>query len=130
MSVLLVEDSLPVRKRLCAIMAQIPSLRVVAEAGTVAEATNLFDTVHPQTVVLDLGLPGGCGLDVLRHIRKTKGKCRVLVLSNHTEPETRRSCNELGADYVFGKSAEFEQAIERFVPCRCGRRTRRTCTVR
>lgn len=112
MSVLLVEDAAQVRQRLRALMTETGSLRVVAEAATVAEAQSLFDSVHPEAVMLDLALPDGSGLDVLRHIRKAKGKCLVLVLSNHAEPETRHCCYELGADYVFGKSDEFEQALE------------------
>lgn len=113
MSVLLVEDSAPVRQRVCALITETGSLHVVAEAASVAEATTLFDSVHPEAVVLDLGLPDGSGLDVLRHIRKAERKCLVLVLSNYVDPETRRCCGELGADYVFGKSEEFEQALEK-----------------
>jgi phosphotransferase system HPr (HPr) family protein len=112
MSVLLVEDSAPVRRRLCAMMAETTALRVVAEAATVAEATGLFDSVHPETVVLDLALPDGSGMDVLRHIRGGGGSCLVLVLTNYAGPESRQHCSDLGANYVFGKSAEFEQALE------------------
>ncbi len=112
MSVLLVEDSTPVRQRLCALITGTGCLHVVAEAATVAEATTLFDTVHPEAVMLDLALPDGSGLDVLRHIRTAGAKCLALVLSNHAEPETRRCCSALGADYVFGKADEFEQALE------------------
>jgi phosphotransferase system HPr (HPr) family protein len=112
MTVLLVEDSKPVRQRLCAMMAETPALRVVAEAGTVAEATDMFDSVRPETVVLDLALPDGSGMDVLRHIRGVGDSCLVLVLTNYAGPESRRHCCELGANYVFGKSDEFESALE------------------
>jgi phosphotransferase system HPr (HPr) family protein len=112
MSVLLVEDSAPVRQRLCALITETESLQVAAEAATVAEATTLFDSVHPEAVLLDLALPDGSGLDVLRHVRTAGAKCLVLILSNHAEPETRRGCCALGADYVFRKADEFEQALE------------------
>jgi phosphotransferase system HPr (HPr) family protein len=112
MSVLLVEDSTPVRQRLRGLITETGSLHVVAEAATVAEATTLFDAVQPEAVMLDLALPDGSGLDVLRHIRTDGAKCLVLVLTNHAEPETRRCCGALGADYVFGKSDEFEQALD------------------
>jgi phosphocarrier protein HPr len=112
MSVLLVEDSAPVRHRLCGLITETGSLHVIAEAATVAEATTLFDAVKPEAVMLDLALPDGSGLDVLRHIRTAGGKCLVFVLTNHAEPETRRCCSALGANYVFGKSDEFEQALD------------------
>jgi phosphocarrier protein len=112
MSVLLVEDSTPVRQRLRGLITETGSLHVVAEAATVAEATTLFDDLKPEAVMLDLALPDGSGLDVLRHIRTDGAKCLVLVLTNHAEPETRHCCYALGANYVFGKSDEFEQALE------------------
>lgn len=112
MSVLLVEDSTPVRQRLCTLITGTGSLHVVAEAATVAEATTLFDALQPEAVMLDIALPDGSGLDVLRHIRTSGAKCLALVLSNHAEPETRRGYSALGADYVFGKADEFEQALE------------------
>lgn len=112
MSVMLVDDALMVRQRLCMFVEETRSLRVVAEAGTVAEATRLFDTVHPETVVLDLSLPDGNGIDVLQHIRDVEGECTVVVLSNHMDSEARRYCIEHGADYVFRKYDEYEQAIE------------------
>jgi DNA-binding NarL/FixJ family response regulator len=112
MSVLLVEDSVPVRQRLRSLMAETQSLHLIAEAATVAEATNLFDTTHPQGVVLDIGLPDGSGIDVLRHVRERNSQCVVIVLSNYLEPETYNRCSELGADFLFSKSDEFEQAIE------------------
>lgn len=112
MSVLLVEDSAPVRQRLRSLMAETQTLHPIAEAATVAEATNLFDTTHPQSLLLDIGLPDGSGIDVLRHVREHSSQCVVIVLSNYLEPETYNRCSELGADFLFSKSDEFEQAIE------------------
>lgn len=112
MSVLLVEDAAPVRQRLCSLIAENPSLRLIGQAATVAEASSLLDAMEPTAVVLDLGLPDGTGIDVLRHVRETNSKCVVIILSNYLDPETYNRCSELGADFLFSKSDEFEQAIE------------------
>ena len=112
MSVLLVEDSAPVRQRLRALIAETPSLHLVADAATVAEAKHHFDATHPETMVLDLGLPDGSGMDVLWHVREKGGQCAVIVLSNHLGPETCKCCRDLGADFIFSKANEFERAIE------------------
>jgi phosphotransferase system HPr (HPr) family protein len=93
-------------------MAEMRTLDLIAEAATVADATNLFDTAQPQSVLLDVGLPDGSGIDVLRHVREHSSQCVVVVLSNYLEPETYNLCSELGADFIFSKSDEFEQAIE------------------
>ncbi len=113
MSVLLVEDAVPVRERLRGLIIERPILRVAAEADTVAEAKRLFDTVRPGAVLLDLALLGGSGTDVLKYIRSGDGgHCVVIILSNYLEPETYNHCSELGAEFLFNKSDEFEQAIE------------------
>ena len=113
LSVLLVEDAVPVRQRLYELITEVPILRVAAEAGSVAEANTLFDILHPEAVLLDLALPGGSGTDVIRHIREGNS-CQsvIVVLSNYLEPEMYNHCSELGADFLFSKSDEFEQAIE------------------
>ena len=40
------------------------------EAGTVAEAVTQFETNLPAAVLLDIDLPDGSGLDVLRQIKQ------------------------------------------------------------
>ena len=112
MSVMLVEDSLPVRERLRALVADRPCLRLVAEASTVAEAKHHLKTARPEAVVLDLGLPDGSGLHVLGDVRRCCVECVVIVLSEDVDFETCKCCRELGAKFVFRKSNEFEQAIE------------------
>jgi two-component system, NarL family, response regulator DevR len=112
LSILLVDDALPVRQRLKALMSEVPSLRVIGEAGTVPDAVREFDARHPDALVLDLSLPNGCGLDVLRHARSAGGHCVVIILTNYALPEFRRSCRDLGADYFFAKSDEFEEAVQ------------------
>lgn len=112
MSVLLVEDAAPIRARLAAMIADIPCLQLIGQAATIVEARRQIETANPTAVILDLGLPDGSGLDVLRHVRETGRKCVVIVLSNYLDSETHNYCVELGADFVFSKSDEFEQAID------------------
>jgi phosphotransferase system HPr (HPr) family protein len=110
--VLLVDDAPLIRQRLRSFLVEAtPGLRI-AEAGGVADAEKQFDALDPVVVVLDLGLPDGNGLDAIRHVREAKRSCAVVVLTNDAEPETRRRCSELGADFVFTKSDEFEEAVE------------------
>lgn len=112
MSVLLVEDAAPVRKRLRELIIETPGLGVAAEAATVADAKALFDAVRPGAVLLDLALIGGSGTEVLRYIRDNDGgRSVVIVMSYYLEPEAYNRCSELGADFLFSKSDEFEQAI-------------------
>lgn len=105
MKLLIVEDSELVADRLHEALRGIQAL-VVATAGGVAAASESLRTWQPQLVVLDIGLPDGSGLDLLRSIKRERPATRVLMFSNHTC--YRRHCEKEGADAFFDKMTEFE----------------------
>ena len=111
LSVLLVEDAIPLRQRLNTLLSE-RNIRVVGEAGNVADALLKFDECRPDAILLDLGLSNGNGINVLRHVKQVRKECVVVVLTNYIMPEFRRHCRDLGADYFFGKADAFERAIQ------------------
>jgi two-component system phosphate regulon response regulator PhoB len=74
------------------------------EAGTVADADAVLRQTRPDAVLLDLMLPGGSGLDVLRSIRRRPGPpIPVVVVSAWTTQEYRDASLEAGADAFVAK---------------------------
>ncbi len=69
----------------------------VAECSDGPSALELISTRRPDLVVLDLGLPGMSGLDVLRQIRES-GNLPVIVLTGRSSEADRVSGLEMGAD--------------------------------
>lgn len=59
------------------------------------------DTV--RLVVLDLKLPDGAGIEVLRQIRSMRPDCPVIMMSAHWSPETMREAVDGGAINVLQK---------------------------
>ena len=111
--VLLVDDSRVIRERLLSLIAELPDIEVVGKAERVAEAIRKIRTLRPQIVVLDISLPDGNGMQVLEAIRKMRRPLpRVIMLTNFAHEAYREKCLELGAEYFFDKSAEFEEAVE------------------
>ena len=104
--VLVVEDSKLVRDRLVRLLSEIPNLRIVAEAATAADAIRKIGDLEPDMVTLDLRLEKSSGLDVLRAIEGGDRRPCIAVLSNQGDPEARRECLALGADFFFDKSRE------------------------
>lgn len=51
------------------------------EAGTVAQALSLFDAERPLTVLLDLNLPDGFGLEALREMKRRRPAVPVIVMT-------------------------------------------------
>jgi DNA-binding NarL/FixJ family response regulator len=110
--VLIVDDSAPVRKRLAELMAEAVAIEAIAEAESAAAALEALPRIRPDVVILDLQMPEGSGLDVLRHIRRAGPSPLVVVLTNHTEDHYRRASLDSGADFFFDKSRELHRVLE------------------
>jgi len=64
--VAIVDDEKPARDRLRRLLAAMPEVEFVGEAGDVASAVELIDREKPELCLLDVQIPGGDGFDVLR----------------------------------------------------------------
>jgi DNA-binding LytR/AlgR family response regulator len=64
--VAIVDDEKPARDRLRRLLAAMPEVELVGEAGDVASAVELLDREKPELCLLDVQIPGGDGFDVLR----------------------------------------------------------------
>src|ERR1700733_10071713 len=69
----------------------------VAEAGTIAQAERLATEVRPAAVLLDLGMPDGDGLDLLRRLREWS-TAPVIVLSARDREDDKVVALDAGAD--------------------------------
>jgi DNA-binding NarL/FixJ family response regulator len=110
--VFLVDDSSMVRERLAAFISDLPNVEVIGQAERAAEAIRRIRDLKPDVVVLDISIPGGSGLQVLQAVKKHNPPPLVIMLTNFAHEQYRRRCQQLGADYFFDKSSEFEKVME------------------
>jgi len=110
--VLLVDDSRIVRERLAALISELPGVVLIGEASNVSEGVKKIRQLRPHIVVLDISMPGGNGIQVLEAVRKRGRAPHIIMLTNFAHEAYRERCLELGAEYFFDKSAEFENAVE------------------
>ena len=94
-SVLVVEDEVPMRRFLRSALTT-HGFRVI-EAGTLAEAEELLTRMPPDAILLDLGLPDGDGLELLRRLREWS-KSPVIVLSARDRENDKVIALDAGAD--------------------------------
>ena len=80
--VLIVEDSLIVRERLAALIAEVRNVTIVGQAGDGFQAQALFRQHRPDAVVLDIQVPGINGMDLLAQFKREHPACVVMV-SDH-----------------------------------------------
>ena len=97
-SILIVEDSASVR-RLIEVCLRELSVNIVGAADGVA-GLQAAREILPTAIVLDIGLPGMDGWEVLRRLRADEAtrETKVLILTAHAQPEVAVQAQEGGAD--------------------------------
>ncbi|MDZ7832390.1 MAG: response regulator transcription factor [Desulfobacterales bacterium] len=109
MKILIADDSGIIRDRVKAAIHGISATDQIYEASTIEDTLNRLDAVSPDVVILDLRMPDGSGTDVLKTIKAYPDPPVVIVFTSYPYPQYRRKCMDLGADYFFDKSKDFEK---------------------
>ncbi len=81
--------------------------------GTCDDALAAFDANEFSAAVLDLMLPDGSGLDVLRHIRSRDNSTPVIVLTARDAVDDRVAGLDCGADDYMGKPFDLGELAAR-----------------
>jgi len=98
-TLLLVDDDPTFRRVMAAELRRLPF--EVVSVGSAEEARREVAALQPQIVLLDLRLPDGSGLDVLRFVREASPGSEVIVLTGHGSIDTAIESVRMGAfDYV------------------------------
>jgi DNA-binding NarL/FixJ family response regulator len=106
--VFLVEDSVPVRERVIALLSSVEGVDTVGSAATANDAQQAILAAQPDAVLLDIRLAQGTGFDVLRALRAQAPQIEVYMLSNFATPAYRQMAATLGARGFFDKTTELE----------------------
>lgn len=109
MRVFIVDDSQVVLERLTDLLGEVQGIDIVGQAGNPNEAIRGIRKTRPDAVILDLQIPGGSGLDVLRDIRADHPNLFFLICTNYPYRQYRDECLSAGANYFLDKSTEFEK---------------------
>jgi DNA-binding NarL/FixJ family response regulator len=110
--VFLVEDTIPIRKRMSARFAAIEGVEVVGEAEEPSAALDGIRATGTDVVVMDLRLTGGTGMELLRRLAQSPSPVITMVLTNHSGNGFRQACIANGAQYFFDKTSEFDLACD------------------
>lgn len=110
--VMLVDDHEVVRRGIVTVISSHPRLEVVGEASTVAEANRRLPAIRPEVLVVDLQLPDGTGLDVMRRAREVEPEQAILVLTSFDDDAAVRESRESGAAGLVLKSARSQEIVD------------------
>jgi DNA-binding NarL/FixJ family response regulator len=104
--IVLADDHDLMRRGIRGLLESEPDLEVCGEAANGREAVELTSRLHPDVIVLDLGMPELNGLDALKLIHKEMPATEVLVFSMHDSEGLVREVFAAGArGYVLKSDA-------------------------
>src|ERR671933_515369 len=99
--VLLVEDHASLRQSLGFLLALQPDITVIGQAGSLAEARRMLEGV--DVAIVDLGLPDGSGVELVRELRAANPHGAALILTASLDRREQAPAGHAGAGGVAGK---------------------------
>ena len=109
---LLVEDHASFRQTLAYVFDQQPDFEVVAQAGSLAEARRVMSGREADLGVIDLVLPDGEGIELIREMGESNPLFAALVLTASLDRAEHARAIEAGAAGVLHKSADVDEILE------------------
>jgi two-component system response regulator NreC len=107
--ILLADDHAVLRAGLRALLSAQDDLEVVGEASDGAEAVRQTQSLRPDVVVMDIGMPGVSGIDATTRIKRDCPAVKVLILSMHDDRGYLRQVLRAGASgYILKRAADTE----------------------
>ena len=95
--VLVVEDHEPFRRFLCSTLEKRPELQIVCEVSDGRDAVRKAGDLHPDLILLDVGLPTLNGIEAARQIRKLSHKSKILFVSQESSADVVQEAFRIGA---------------------------------
>ena len=109
--ILLTDDHTLFRQGIRNLLAAEPDMEVVGEAANAGDAVTFAAQLHPEVVLMDIGMTGMSSFEATRLIRKDRPETRVVFLSMYDDDDYLAECVEMGASGYILKESPVEQLI-------------------
>jgi DNA-binding NarL/FixJ family response regulator len=110
--ILLVEDHASFRQTLAFVFDREPGFEVVAQAGSLAEARKVMEGLEVDLGVIDLALPDGEGIELIKDLREDNPNFAALVLTASLDRAEHARAVESGAAGILHKSAGVDEILD------------------
>ena len=114
-TVMVVEDDPAFLTRFCKIVSSDAELELFAAVADLASARQAMRTAVPDVLLIDLGLPDGSGIDLIRETARRRPETDIMVITVFGDEDHVLASIEAGATgYILKDSlpAEFVQLIK------------------
>jgi DNA-binding NarL/FixJ family response regulator len=96
-SIIIVEDEPEFRRRFAQIIENEPTMRLAGVAANKREAQAVIDRENFDVMLIDLGLPDGTGIDLIRNVSQRKPDVDIMVVTVFGDEQHVVSSIEAGA---------------------------------
>lgn len=110
-NLLIVDDHVSFRVPLAALLDRENDIDIAGQAGSIAEALELIDSVPFNAALVDLTLPDGHGVDLLPVLAMAQPEAALVVLTGVTHPDAMPMAVAAGAVGFISKTADVEEII-------------------
>jgi len=108
-SVLIIEDDPNFRAAFAEAVKNAPDLVLAGIADDLPEGLQLLDQTRPDVMLVDIGLPSGSGIELIRQAHKNLPDCDIMVITVFGDKRHVLECIEAGATgYLLKGSKELE----------------------
>jgi DNA-binding NarL/FixJ family response regulator len=104
--VMVVEDDPHFRDALTHAVDSAPDMQLVGAAQDLPQGLRLLDAVAPDVLLVDIGLPSGSGIAVIRHAKHHQPQCESMVVTVFADDRLVVECIEAGATGYLLKDAQ------------------------
>ncbi len=119
-SVVIVEDDERFRAAFATSVAEAPDMRLAGSAGDLAPGLRLLREQRPDVLLVDLGLPGGSGVELIRYANDHLPDTDVMVVSVFGDEPHVMASLEAGATGYLLKDAQAADVTEQIRSLRAG----------
>ncbi len=106
---LLTDDHTLFRQGIRTLLSAEPDMEITAEACNASEAVALARQVHPDVVLMDIGMSGMSSFEATRLIRRERPETRVVFLSMYDDEDYLAECVDIGASGYILKDSPADQ---------------------
>jgi len=110
--ILIADDHKIVRDGLRALLEKQTGMEVIAEAENGRKAVQLARELHPDIVIIDIGMPDLNGIDAARQIIAEVDRVKVIALSMHSDKRFVAQMFKAGASAYLLKDCAFEELAQ------------------
>src|SRR5687768_2148533 len=110
--VLIVDDHRLLRDGLAALLKEAPDIEIVGSVPSGEEAINIFPTLRPDVILMDIMMGGMTGIEATRWVKEQDSHVKVILISSEIKKELVTAGIQCGIDGYLPKDVDFNVLCE------------------